>query len=121
MKPINISEKLTLIKDHWKPRIITELNNQQIRLVKILGDFPFHIHEYEDEMFFVVKGKLRIDFESHSEFINQNEILVIPAGILHRPFAEKEVHLMMFVTNKNINTGNVKHKLTINTDHLESI
>ena len=99
MKVINIKSKLDLINDHWYPRVVAEPNGQQIRLVKILGDFPFHIHENEDEMFFVLNGKLRLDFENHSEYVHENEFLVVPKGVSHRPFAEKEVHLMMFTTN----------------------
>jgi len=121
MKAINIHQKLNLINDHWNPRVVAEPNGQQIRLVKILGDFPFHIHEDEDEMFFVVKGKLRLDFENHSEKVDENEFLVVPAGVSHRPFAKEEVHLMMFTTNKNVNTGNLNTERTLDTSKLERI
>jgi mannose-6-phosphate isomerase-like protein (cupin superfamily) len=121
MKPIKIHEKKKIINYKLNTRVIAEPNQQQIRLVKILGDFPFHIHDDEDELFFVVKGNLRMDFEGHSEFLKENEFIVVPAGVSHRPFAEKEVHLMMFVTNKNINTGNLNNERTLNTDNLERI
>ncbi len=121
MKPVNICHKLDLIEDHWNPRVVAEPNGQQIRLVKILGDFPFHVHEDGDETFFVVKGVLRLDFEKHSEIVNENEFLMVPAGVSHRPFAEEEVQLMVFVTDKNVNTGNLNVERTLDTDKLERI
>jgi len=122
MKSINIIKKLDQIHDHWNPRIVAELNGQQVRLVKAQGEFPFHKHEHEDEMFFVVKGQVKIEFEDHSEIISENEFLVVPAGTLHRPVAEKEVHLMMFVTAQNVNTGNLKdHAKKKDSNKLERI
>ena len=122
MKTININQKLKLIDDYWNPRVVAELNGQQIRLVKILGDFPFHKHEHEDEMFFVVKGKLRLDFEDHAEVLGENEFLVVPAGVMHRPFAEAEVELMVFTSNKNVNTGNLEdHQLKLDPKKLEKL
>ncbi len=121
MKPINIKEKLELINDYWNPRVVAEPNQQQIRLVKILGDFPFHVHEHEDEMFFVVKGRLQLDFEDHSEILQENEFLVVQKGVIHRPVAEKEVELMIFTGNKNVNTGNLRNERTLDTDKLERI
>ncbi len=121
MKVINIHEKLKLINDHWNPRVVAEPNGQQIRLVKVLGDFPFHKHEDEDEVFFVVKGNIRLDFETHSERLKENEFFVVPKGIVHRPFAEKEAELMIFTTNKNVNTGNIKSDRTLNTEDLDRI
>ncbi|MCK4979860.1 MAG: cupin domain-containing protein [Candidatus Delongbacteria bacterium] len=121
MKPVNINHKLDLINDHWNPRVVAEPNGQQIRLVKILGDFPFHIHEGEDETFFVVKGVLRLDFENHSEIVNENEFLVVPGGVSHRPYAKEEVELMVFTTNKNVNTGQLDLDRTLDPDNLERI
>lgn len=120
MKAINLREKLSQIKDHWNPKIVAELNGQQIRLVKVLGEFPFHKHEHEDEMFFVIKGTLKIEFEDRFEFLNENEILVVPANVIHRPVADQEVEVMTFVTKKNVNTGNLAdHKWK--RDSLEKI
>jgi len=122
MKPVNLSEKLSKIKDHWNPKVVAELNGQQIRLVKVLGEFPFHKHEHEDEMFFVVKGKLKIEFEDRTENVNENEFLIVPANVLHRPVANEEVELMMFVTAENVNTGNLdNHKWKRDTGKLERI
>ncbi len=122
MKAINISEKLSKINDYWNPRIVAELNGQQIRLVKFIGDFPFHKHEHEDEMFFVVKGKMKIEFEDRLEEVNENEFLIVPRNVIHRPVAEQEVELMMFVTAENVNTGNLEdHKWKRDTNKLKRI
>ena len=121
MNKVNIAEKLTHIKDHWNPRVAGELNGQQIRLVKILGDFPFHMHENEEEMFFVTKGTLILEFKDTRVVLNEGEFLIVPRGVLHRPVAEKEVHLMMFVSASNVNTGNLNNERTLETDSLERI
>lgn len=122
MKSINIKEKLSQFTDHWNPKVIAELNGQQIRLVKIFGDFPFHKHENEDEMFFVIKGVMKIEFEDRMEVVKENEILVVPKNVLHRPIAEQEVELMTFVTAENVNTGNLEdHKWKRDTKKLEKI
>lgn len=121
MKKVNIYKKLDQIHDFWNPRVAAELNGQQIRLVKILGDFAFHKHESEDEMFFVIKGKLKLDFKEKIEEINEGEFFVVPKGIVHRPIAEKEVHLMMFTAAENINTGDIKNEMTLDTKNLEKI
>ena len=113
MEKVNIEEKMSLISDHWNPRVAGEANGQHIRLVKILGDFPIHKHENEDEMFFVIHGKLKLEFEDKSIHLNEGEFLIVPKGVLHRPVAEEEVQLMMFVTAKNINTGNLENERTL--------
>ncbi len=122
MKAINIAEKLSKINDHWNPRVVAGLNGQQIRLVKFIGDFPFHKHEHEDEMFFVVKGEMKIEFEDRMEEVKENEFLIVPRNVMHRPVAEKEVEVMMFVTAENVNTGNLEdHDLKRDTKNLEII
>jgi mannose-6-phosphate isomerase-like protein (cupin superfamily) len=122
MKAINVKEKLSKINDHWNPRIVAELNGQQIRLVKFVGDFPFHKHEHEDEMFFVVKGKMKIEFEDRMEEVKENEFLIVPRNVIHRPVAEKEVEVMMFVTAENVNTGNLEnHERKRDTKNLEKL
>ena len=119
MKKVNISEKLNQINDYWNPRVVAELNGQQIRLVKIIGDFEFHKHDNEDEMFLVIKGKLKLDFKEKIEEVNEGEFFVVPKGVVHRPVAEQEVHLMMFTTAENINTGDIKNEMTLDTEKLE--
>ncbi len=121
MEKVNIYEKLDLINDYWNPRVAAELNGQQVRLVKIIGDFAFHKHDNEDEMFFVVKGMLKLDFKEKVEEVNAGEFFVVPKGVVHRPIAEQEVHLMMFTAAENVNTGDIKNDMTLNTDNLERI
>ena len=113
MNKVNILEKLNQINDFWNPRIAGELNGQHIRLVKIKGEFAFHKHEDEDEMFLVIKGMLKIDFKDKLIEVSEGEFIIVPKGVLHRPIADQEVHLMMFVTASNINTGNIKNEFTI--------
>jgi len=112
MEKVNISEKLSLIKDHWNPRIAAELNGQHVRLVKIQGEFVWHKHDNEDEMFYVLKGKLEMQFRDKTVEIFENEFIVVPRGIEHRPFAENEVSIMLFEPNTTLNTGNTKGDFT---------
>ena len=122
MDKVNILEILNQINDYWNPRIAGELNGQHIRLVKIKGDeFDLHKHENEDEMFLVIKGTIKIELKDKFIDLNEGEFLIIPKGVLHRPIAIQEAHLMMFVTASNINTGDVKNKFTLNTSTLEKI
>jgi mannose-6-phosphate isomerase-like protein (cupin superfamily) len=119
---VNVVEKLELITDHWHPRIVGELNGQQIRLVKIIGDeFALHTHEDEDEMFFVVKGAITLEFADNKVDLTEGEFIIVPRGTLHRPVAREEAHLMMFVTAGNINTGNIENELTLDSHKLERI
>jgi mannose-6-phosphate isomerase-like protein (cupin superfamily) len=119
MNKVNISEKLNQINDFWNPRIAGELNGQQIRLVKVKGEFAFHKHDDEDEMFLVIKGTLKLDFKDKLIEVSKGEFIIVPKGVLHRPIADQEVHLMMFVTASNINTGNIKNDFTL--ESLEKI
>lgn len=115
MNKVNITEKLNLIKDYWKPVIVGELNNQQVRLVKIKGEFVMHNHENEDELFLVIKGLLKIDYGDQIDIIREGEFVIIPRGTNHKPFAETETHLLLFEPETVLNTGNVKNELTISS------
>lgn len=121
MNKVNIAEKLKLINDHWHPRVAGELNGQQVRLVKLKGEFVFHKHDNEDEMFLVIKGALKIDFQDKVIVVNEGEFIIVPKGVTHKPIAEEEVHLMMFVPESNINTGDLKNELTLEAESLEKI
>ena len=121
MNKVNILEKLSQIDDYWNPRIAGELNGQQIRLVKIKGEFTFHKHDNDDEMFLVIKGTLKLDFKNKIIDVFEGEFIIVPKGVLHRPIAEKEVHLMMFVTESNINIGNLKNEFTLDSKSLKRI
>ena len=112
MKKINISQKLALINDHWNPKIIGELNHQHVKLAKLKGEFIWHKHDNEDEMFLVLKGTLQIEFRDRIETINKNEMIIVPRGIEHKPIAEKEVSIMLFEPASTINTGELENKFT---------
>ncbi len=116
MHRINLAEKLSLIKDHWNPRIIGELNGQHLKLVKFQGPFTWHHHENEDEMFFVVKGRFRMDYRDdgheREEWVEAGEFIVVPRGVEHRPFAEKEAEVLLFEPASTLNTGNVENEFT---------
>jgi mannose-6-phosphate isomerase-like protein (cupin superfamily) len=119
MKKINISQKLAQFNDHWNPRIIGELNKQHVKLAKIKGEFIWHKHEDEDEMFLVLKGTLKIEFRDRTETIQENEIIIIPKGVEHKPIAEEEVSIMLFEPATTINTGALENERT--RKNLESI
>ncbi len=104
---ISLADKLTQINDHWHPRIIAELNGQQVKLVKFVGEFVWHHHEDADELFYVVKGRFRMDFRDKSEWIEAGEMIVVPRGVEHRPYAEEEVEVMLFEPSGTLNTGNI--------------
>lgn len=116
MEKVNIDQKLGLIKDYWNPGIAGELNGQQVKLAKLKGEFIWHKHENEDEMFFVIEGKLRIELRDGIVELNENEFLIVPKGVEHRPVAEQEVSIMLFEPLTTLNTGDkltelTKHKL----------
>jgi mannose-6-phosphate isomerase-like protein (cupin superfamily) len=116
MNKINLAQKLSLIGDHWNPRIAGELNGQLLKLVKFQGPFTWHHHENEDELFLVVKGRFRMDYredgQDRSEWIEQGELIIVPRGREHRPFAEAECEVMLFEPASTLNTGNVEDEFT---------
>lgn len=113
MQKINVSEKLDAITEHWDPRIVAELNGQKVMLAKLLGEFVWHQHENEDELFYVLSGSLTIEFRDRVEVLNPGEMIVVPRGVEHRPVARHEVHLMLFEPSATVNTGNVENEKTI--------
>jgi mannose-6-phosphate isomerase-like protein (cupin superfamily) len=113
MEKVNIDEKLALISDHWNPRIVAELNGQHVKLVKFQGEFVWHDHAAEDELFLVVRGSFRMDFRDHSVTLQAGEFLVVPHGVEHRPVAEQEVEVMLFEPAQIKHTGDVESKLTV--------
>jgi mannose-6-phosphate isomerase-like protein (cupin superfamily) len=112
MSKVNIAEKFALIREQYKPHIAAELNGQQVKLVKFASEFVFHHHDHEDEMFLVVKGRFRMDFRDHQEWIEEGEFIVIPRGVEHKPVAETECWVMLFEPASTLNTGNVVNELT---------
>jgi mannose-6-phosphate isomerase-like protein (cupin superfamily) len=113
MEKVNLKEKLALFSDHWKPRIVGELNGQHVKLAKLLGAFIWHKHDNEDELFLVVKGRLRLEFRDRHVRLEEGEIFIVPRGVEHRPVAESEVHILMFEPASTLNTGNVRTERTV--------
>ena len=113
MLKVNVREKLGMFSDHWNPRIVAELNGQHVKLVKFQGEFVWHDHADEDEMFFVIHGQFRMDFRDHSVSLSEGEFLVIPRGVEHRPVADEEVEVMLFEPAQIKHTGDVESDLTI--------
>jgi len=112
MQKVNIARKFGQIQEYWKPYIAAELNGQMVKLDKIKGEFIFHHHENEDEMFLVVKGRFRMDFRDHQEWIEEGEFIVVPRGVEHRPVAEEECWFLLFEPAGTLNTGNVENEFT---------
>ena len=107
MNKVNLLDKFKLINDHWNHRIAGELNGQHVKLVKFVGEFVFHKHDNEDELFYVVKGSFVMEFRDRSIEINEGEFLIVPKGVEHKPVAKEEVWVMLFEPAATINTGNV--------------
>jgi mannose-6-phosphate isomerase-like protein (cupin superfamily) len=107
MQKVNVDEKLALFSDHWRPKIVGELNGQHVKLVKFKGPFVWHHHEHEDEMFLVVRGRFRIEFRDREVELREGEFLIVPRGVEHRPVADEEVSVMLFEPATTLNTGNV--------------
>ena len=113
MEKVNIEAKLSQFHDHWNPRIVGDLNGQQVKLVKFQGEFVWHHHENEDELFLVVHGRFRMDFRDRQVWLEEGELLIVPRGVEHRPVAPEEVHVLLFEPASTLNTGNVTDELTV--------
>jgi len=112
MKKINLLEKFGLFNEYWSPKIVGELNGQQVKLVKFKGEFVFHQHENEDELFMVIKGKFTMEYKDKTVEINEGEIVIVPRGVEHKPVAEEEVWVMLFEPATTLNTGNIINEKT---------
>ena len=110
---INLREKFDQIHEYWKPYIAGELNGQLIKLDKLKGEFVWHHHDHEDEMFLVVKGTLRMKFRDRESIIQEGEFIIVPHGVEHLPVADEEVHLVLFEPKSTLNTGNVTNERTV--------
>ena len=109
---VNIPDKLSLFHDYFNPRIVGELNGQQVKLVKFQGEFVWHKHDNEDELFYVLSGEFNMEFRDRTITVKENEFLILPKGVEHRPVAEHEVAIMLFEPAATLNTGNTKGKFT---------
>ena len=116
MDTINLSQKFALIQDYWNPRIAGELNDSYIKLVKLKGEFVWHQHEQEDELFLVVKGHLLIKLRDRDIHLNEGEFAIIPKGIEHLPIAEEEVQVLLLEPKTTVNTGDVQNERTVAGD-----
>ncbi|MFQ5705077.1 MAG: cupin domain-containing protein [Gemmatimonadales bacterium] len=119
MEKVCIEEKLALFSDHWNPRIVGELNGQYVKLTKLQGDFVWHSHQDEDELFLVIKGRLLIQFRDKDVTLDEGEFLIVPRGVEHKPVAAEEVHVLLFEPKTTVNTGNLQSDRTVR--NLEAI
>lgn len=112
MEKVNINNKLSLFNDYWNPKIVGELNGQQVKLAKLFGEFIWHKHDDEDELFYVLKGSFEMHFRDHIVSLHENEFLIVPKGVEHKPVAQQEVSIMLFEPASTLNTGNVQNEKT---------
>lgn len=112
MEKINLADKFSRFQDHWSPKIVGELNGQHVKLAKLKGEFVWHMHEQEDELFYVTKGTLKMEFRDKMVNLEENEFLIVPKGVEHRPVAEEEVWIMLFEPASTLNTGGTVSDLT---------
>lgn len=113
MKVINLAEKFSGFAEQWSPRIVAELNDSYVKLAKLQGEFVWHHHENEDELFLVVKGQLRIKLRDGELLLREGELAVIPRGVEHCPVAEEEVQVLLLEPKSTLNTGNVHNERTV--------
>ena len=107
MEKVNLTEKFALISEHWRPKVVGELNGQEVKLVKFQGEFPWHHHEAEDEMFLAVKGSFRLEFRDKTVELAPGEFVIVPRGVEHRPVADDEAEVLLFEPAQLLNTGNI--------------
>jgi mannose-6-phosphate isomerase-like protein (cupin superfamily) len=113
MKKVNLAEKLALFTDHWNPKVVGDLNGQQVKLVKFQGEFVWHQHDVEDELFLVVQGRFRMEFRDRQVWLETGEFIIVPHGVEHRPVADEEVHVLLFEPATTLNTGDAESNLTV--------
>jgi mannose-6-phosphate isomerase-like protein (cupin superfamily) len=113
METVNLREKFSLFSDYWNPRIIGEVNECHVKAVKLKGEFVWHHHELEDELFLVVKGTLRMKFRGHEALVREGEFVIVPRGIEHLPIADDEVHIVLLEPKTTLNTGNLTNERTV--------
>ena len=113
LEKVNLAEKLSRFDEHWSPKVVGELNSQHVKLVKLLGEFVWHHHDEEDELFLVVKGRFRMEYRDREEWIEPGEFVVVPRGVEHRPVAEEEAHVLLFEPASTVNTGSAGGAMTV--------
>jgi mannose-6-phosphate isomerase-like protein (cupin superfamily) len=110
---VNLEEKLARFTEHWSPKIVGEVNDSWVKVVKFAGEFVWHHHEREDEMFLVIKGRLRMRFRDREAVVNPGEFIIVPHGVEHLPVAEVETHVLLFEPRSTLNTGNLRNERTV--------
>lgn len=113
IEPVNLTDKFSQFSDHWSPKIAGELNDSYIKVVKLKGEFIWHSHEHEDELFLVVKGRLLIKLRDRDLWLSEGEFAVIPKGVEHLPVADEEVHALLLEPKTTLNTGTVRNERTV--------
>ena len=113
MDVVNLNEKLSRVKEYWSPKIVGEVNDSYVKIVKFKNEFVWHHHENEDEMFLVLQGRMRMKFRDRDVIVSPGEFIIVPKGVEHMPVAEEEVHVMLFEPKTTLNTGNVVNERTI--------
>lgn len=113
MEKVNLAEMFARFADHWSPRVVGDLNGQQVKLVKFRGPFVWHHHDAEDELFLVVRGSFRMEFRDRSVTLEAGEFLIVPRGVEHRPVADEEVEVLLFEPASTLNTGSAGGDLTV--------
>lgn len=113
IEKVNLAQKLSLFNDHWSPKIVGQVNDSEVKLVKLRGEFVWHHHEAEDEMFLVLKGRLRMKLRHREIVLEEGEFVSVPHGVEHMPVAEDEVHILLFELKDTLNTGNIQNERTV--------
>ena len=113
MDKVNLTQKFSLFQDYWSPKIVGELNNSHVKLVKLKGEFVWHHHETEDELFLVIKGSLLIKLQDQDIFLEEGEFVIIPRGVEHLPIAKDEAHVLLLEPKTTLNTGNIGNERTV--------
>ena len=113
LEKVSVADALAQVRQPWQPMIVAELNGQQVKVVRLRGEFVWHHHEHEDELFLVVRGRLRMEFRDRVVELGEGELLVVPRGVEHRPVAPEEVEIVLFEPASTLNTGNVRNERTV--------
>lgn len=115
IRKVNLAETLARFQEYWKPKIVGEVNDSLVKLVKFQGEFVWHHHDHEDELFLVLQGRMRMELRDKSVIVGPGEFIIIPHGVEHKPIAEIETHVLLFEPNTTLNTGNVRNERTVPT------
>jgi len=119
LEKVNLADKLSLFDEHWSPKIVAELNDSYVKVVKFQDEFVWHHHDDEDELFLVVSGRMRMELRDGDVVVGPGELIVVPKGVEHRPVAEEETHVVLIEPKTTLNTGNVRNERTV--DELDRI